>query len=250
MTLGSAIAAGLAVPAREGARRLALVARLLGAARRARRGPVAAARPRARDSRRGACGAAAADGFRSPGRRASSSRSSRWSSTAALTWLPTILRADGYSAGTAGTLQAVANSISFVPAFVLPFLACRMRTQTPMLAGVVLPAIVGALGLLLLPAADPLWMVVLGLSAGRRARARPDPARAARRRRAHGRRPDRDDAVGGLSRRGGRPIAARARTATSAAAGRYRSCCSSRFRRWNSRSGWPRRATRNAVRTP
>jgi CP family cyanate transporter-like MFS transporter len=83
-----------------------------------------------------------------------------------LTWLPTILRADGYSAATAGTLQAVANSISFVPAFLLPFLAGRMRTQTPMLVGVVAPAVVGALGLLLLPRADPLWMIVIGFAQG------------------------------------------------------------------------------------
>jgi CP family cyanate transporter-like MFS transporter len=83
-----------------------------------------------------------------------------------LTWLPTILRADGYSASAAGTLQAVANSISFVPAFLLPFLAGRMRTQTPMLVGVVAPAVVGALGLLLLPRADPLWMIVIGFAQG------------------------------------------------------------------------------------
>jgi CP family cyanate transporter-like MFS transporter len=83
-----------------------------------------------------------------------------------LTWLPTILRADGYSASAAGTLQAVANSISFVPAFLLPFLAGRMRTQTPMLVGVVVPAVVAVLGLLFFPGADPLWMIVIGIAQG------------------------------------------------------------------------------------
>jgi CP family cyanate transporter-like MFS transporter len=83
-----------------------------------------------------------------------------------LTWLPSILRADGYSAATAGTLQALANSISFVPAFLLPFLAGRMRTQTPMLAGVVALAVLSALGILLVPGADPLWMVLIGLAQG------------------------------------------------------------------------------------
>jgi CP family cyanate transporter-like MFS transporter len=83
-----------------------------------------------------------------------------------LTWLPTILRANGWSAATAGSLQALANSISFVPAFVLPFLAGRMRTQTPMLTTVVTGAVVGAVGILAWPGGSPLWMVVLGLSQG------------------------------------------------------------------------------------
>jgi CP family cyanate transporter-like MFS transporter len=83
-----------------------------------------------------------------------------------LTWLPTILRSEGWSAATAGSLQAVANTISFVPAFVLPFLAGRMRTQTPMLAGCVVAAVIGAVGLLLAPGASPLWMVILGCGQG------------------------------------------------------------------------------------
>jgi CP family cyanate transporter-like MFS transporter len=83
-----------------------------------------------------------------------------------LTWLPTILRSEGWSAATAGTLQAVANSISFAPAFVLPVLAGRMRTQTPILAGVAAGAVVGAVGLLAAPGVAPLWMIVLGLAQG------------------------------------------------------------------------------------
>jgi CP family cyanate transporter-like MFS transporter len=83
-----------------------------------------------------------------------------------LTWLPTILRSEGWSAATAGSLQAVANTISFVPAFVLPFLAGRMRTQTPMLAGCVVAAVVGAVGLLVAPGVSPLWMVILGCGQG------------------------------------------------------------------------------------
>jgi CP family cyanate transporter-like MFS transporter len=83
-----------------------------------------------------------------------------------LTWLPTILRSDGYSAAAAGTLQAVTNSISFVPAFLVPLLAARRRTQAPLLVAVVLPAVLGALGLLFVPGLDPLWMVVIGLAQG------------------------------------------------------------------------------------
>jgi CP family cyanate transporter-like MFS transporter len=83
-----------------------------------------------------------------------------------LTWLPTILRADGWSAATAGSLQALANGISFVPAFVLPILAARMRHQTPILLGLVTGAVVGAAGLLLAPGVAPLWMIVLGLAQG------------------------------------------------------------------------------------
>jgi CP family cyanate transporter-like MFS transporter len=83
-----------------------------------------------------------------------------------LTWLPTILRANGWSAGTAGTLQAVANGISFVPAFLLPILAARRRTQTGILATLVAGAVVGAVGLLAAPGVAPLWMVILGLAQG------------------------------------------------------------------------------------
>jgi CP family cyanate transporter-like MFS transporter len=85
---------------------------------------------------------------------------------AGLTWLPTILRAHGWSAETAGTLQGVSNGISFLPAFLLPFLAGRSRTQGGMLVAVVVGDVVGIVGLLLAPAAAVVWMPLLGLASG------------------------------------------------------------------------------------
>jgi CP family cyanate transporter-like MFS transporter len=83
-----------------------------------------------------------------------------------LTWLPTFLRDEGWSAEAAGTLQAVANGVGFVPAFLLPFFAGRMRTQGSLLVGVVGVALLGLAGLLLEPGAAALWMPVLGLAQG------------------------------------------------------------------------------------
>lgn len=83
-----------------------------------------------------------------------------------LTWLPTILRADGWSAGSAGALQAVANGVSAVPAFLLPFVAHRMRTQGPLLTAVVVCALVAEVGLLAAPGGAALWMPMLGLAQG------------------------------------------------------------------------------------
>jgi MFS transporter, CP family, cyanate transporter len=85
---------------------------------------------------------------------------------AGLTWLPTFLRDEGWSAEAAGTLQALANGIGFVPAFLLPFFAGRMRTQGSLLVGVVAVGLAGLAGLLLEPGAAALWMPVLGLSQG------------------------------------------------------------------------------------
>jgi CP family cyanate transporter-like MFS transporter len=85
---------------------------------------------------------------------------------AGLTWLPTFLRDEGWSAEAAGTLQAVANGVGFLPAFLLPFFAGRMRTQGPLLVGVAAVGLAGLAGLLLEPDAAVVWMPVLGLSQG------------------------------------------------------------------------------------
>jgi CP family cyanate transporter-like MFS transporter len=83
-----------------------------------------------------------------------------------LAWLPEILADSGYSAGTAGALQALTNVVQIAPAFVVPVLAARMAGQTALLVLAVGVGAVAAGGLLVAPDLAPLWMVALGLSQG------------------------------------------------------------------------------------
>ena len=85
---------------------------------------------------------------------------------AGLTWLPSILRAHGWSASAAGSLQAVANLVQFAPAFFVPVLAHRRRSQGGVLVALVSLATAALAGLLLAPGVAPLWMVMLGLGQG------------------------------------------------------------------------------------
>ena len=85
---------------------------------------------------------------------------------AGLAWLPEILRDRGWAAGEAGALQALSSLVSILPAFVVPVLAARRRTQTSVLLAVVAVAGVGVVGLLMAPAAAPAWVVLLGLGQG------------------------------------------------------------------------------------
>lgn len=85
---------------------------------------------------------------------------------AGLTWLPTILENHGYGEAGAGGLQAAANAVQLLPAFVVPVLAGRRRQQSSLLAVVVALAVVALLGLLLLPGASIMWMLLLGLGQG------------------------------------------------------------------------------------
>ncbi len=85
---------------------------------------------------------------------------------AGLSWIPTVLEDNGYSAGTAGALQALSALVQLAPAFLLPVLAARRRDQVSLLWWIVLLQLFGALGLLLWIDAAPLWIVVLGLGQG------------------------------------------------------------------------------------
>ncbi len=85
---------------------------------------------------------------------------------AGLTWIPTILEDNGYSAGQAGALQALSAIVQLAPAFAVPVLATRRRTQVGLLWWIVLLQLAGALGLLLAIDVAPLWIVVLGIGQG------------------------------------------------------------------------------------
>jgi len=83
-----------------------------------------------------------------------------------LAWLPESRQASGWSAASAGALQALANLVSAAPAFAIPLLAARGWSATWLLVSVVALAAGGALGLLASAEAAPLWIIVLGLGQG------------------------------------------------------------------------------------
>jgi CP family cyanate transporter-like MFS transporter len=85
---------------------------------------------------------------------------------AGLSWIPTVLEDNGYSAGTAGALQAMSALVQLAPAFAVPVLAARRRDQVGLLWWIVLLQVAGALGLLLAIDVAPLWIVVLGIGQG------------------------------------------------------------------------------------
>jgi CP family cyanate transporter-like MFS transporter len=83
-----------------------------------------------------------------------------------LSWLPTILADSGYSDETAGFLQALSALVQLPPAFLVPVLASRRRSQEPILAAIVAVSGLAVLGLVLAEDAAPLWMVMLGVGQG------------------------------------------------------------------------------------
>jgi CP family cyanate transporter-like MFS transporter len=85
---------------------------------------------------------------------------------AGLSWIPTILEDNGYSAGTAGALQALSALVQLAPAFAVPVLAARAANQVGLLWWIVLLQLAGVLGLLLAVDVAPLWIVVLGIGQG------------------------------------------------------------------------------------
>ena len=83
-----------------------------------------------------------------------------------ITWLPELLEADGFSAGYAGFLTGLTQLIQIAPAFAIPVLAARARSQIGVLAVIVGAGLVGLTGILVAPGAALLWMVVLGIGQG------------------------------------------------------------------------------------
>jgi MFS transporter, CP family, cyanate transporter len=83
-----------------------------------------------------------------------------------LTWLPSVLESHGFGEGAAGALQALANLLQFAPAFVVPVLAGRRRTQAGLLVVLAVAGIVATVGLLAAPGAAILWMALLGVAQG------------------------------------------------------------------------------------
>jgi MFS transporter, CP family, cyanate transporter len=86
---------------------------------------------------------------------------------AVLTWLPSLLRDNGYSAGTAGALLSLVAILGIPVGLFLPAFAASLENQR--LLAVVLAAVTatGFLGLLLSPATGTIvWVVLTGLGLG------------------------------------------------------------------------------------
>jgi MFS transporter, CP family, cyanate transporter len=82
---------------------------------------------------------------------------------AVLSWLPTILRDRGASAGTAGDLLALMGVGNLAVSLLIPMLAQRMRTQHLLVVPTVVAMAVGLAGVVYLPLGSAVvWVLILG----------------------------------------------------------------------------------------
>jgi MFS transporter, CP family, cyanate transporter len=82
---------------------------------------------------------------------------------AALSWLPTILRDRGDSAGTAGDLLALMGAGNLAVSLFVPVLAQRMRAQYALVVPTVVAMTVGLAGIVYLPLGSAvIWALILG----------------------------------------------------------------------------------------
>jgi MFS transporter, CP family, cyanate transporter len=85
---------------------------------------------------------------------------------AGLAWLPSVLRADGYGAASAGTLLAL-YSVGGVPAsLAVPVIATRMRDQRVLAVLLTALEATAILGLVAAPGVAPLWVFLFALGQG------------------------------------------------------------------------------------
>src|SRR5215468_267246 len=83
---------------------------------------------------------------------------------AALSWLPTILRDRGASAGTAGDLLALMGVGNLAVSLFVPIVAQRMRTQHALVVPTVAALAVGLAGVVYLPLSSAVaWVLILGV---------------------------------------------------------------------------------------
>jgi CP family cyanate transporter-like MFS transporter len=85
---------------------------------------------------------------------------------AALAWLPSILREDGYDAASAGTLLAVFALGGAPASLAVPPLAARLRDQRALAVAVVALEAFAVAGLLIAPGAALVWVLVFALGQG------------------------------------------------------------------------------------
>jgi CP family cyanate transporter-like MFS transporter len=85
---------------------------------------------------------------------------------AGLAWFPEILQASGWSATSAGALQALANLVSAAPALAVPLLVAHGVPPRRLLFAVVVLVGGGVVGLLAWPESAPASMLAIGLGQG------------------------------------------------------------------------------------
>ncbi|MEU6034342.1 MFS transporter [Actinomadura sp. NPDC047616] len=83
-----------------------------------------------------------------------------------MSWLPEIMRAQGYAPATAGMMVSVMMIIGIPLGLLVPMAAARMRDQRPLVLAVAVTMVVGLGGLIAAPHAGWLWVTVLGLGTG------------------------------------------------------------------------------------
>jgi CP family cyanate transporter-like MFS transporter len=83
-----------------------------------------------------------------------------------LSWYPSVLHSYGASETTAGWLLFVYQIMGVVMSIVMPFVLARLRDQRVVAFASALTAMVGYLGLLLVPGLAVVWVVVTGIGAG------------------------------------------------------------------------------------
>jgi CP family cyanate transporter-like MFS transporter len=81
-------------------------------------------------------------------------------------WLPTMLIARGFDATAAGFLLSLNSLVSIIPAMLIPVLVTRMNRQSFVAVGLAGIYVIVLLGLILAPAAAPLWVCLLGAAQG------------------------------------------------------------------------------------
>ena len=86
---------------------------------------------------------------------------------AALSWLPTMLRARGESPGGAGALLAVMGLGGAISSLIIPVLAHRARNQQALVAGTIVASAAGLAGCWFAPLGGAaFWTIVLGVGQG------------------------------------------------------------------------------------
>ena len=85
---------------------------------------------------------------------------------AALAWLPSILRANGYGAETAGTLVALFALGGAPASLAVPLVATRLRDQRALALGVTALEAVAVAGLLVAPGAAVAWVLLFAVGQG------------------------------------------------------------------------------------
>jgi CP family cyanate transporter-like MFS transporter len=81
-------------------------------------------------------------------------------------WLPDSYVERGWSSERAGSLLALLNFVAIPASFVIPWLSDRVGGRRVWLAAMAMSFVIGAFGVVLLPAAAYVWVIALGLASG------------------------------------------------------------------------------------